>query len=394
MLPQVKAVPTAFSGTLRSLQGEGKRRRWLAWAMVGLLIAWAAWMALARITVYEVATQARLEVNQSAHAVAAPVEGRVVRTSLAIGREVNEGDVLLVLDAQLLEREMEEHRVRRAALRDQIGALEQELLAGERRVELLAQARQYALQESKELLAKSQAEVRLYQSKVQRFRSLASQDAASLDELEEAEASLEGSRATVNSLTVGSQRIRLDREAEISTGLATTAQLRSRITQLQGEIAVEGAKVRLLEEAIALRTIRSPVGGRIGQVAEVRAGSVVRPAQQIATVVPTGEPRAVAQFPASAVGRLQPGQHARLRFDRFPWTQYGSLPAVVTDVGNEAQDGRIRVEFAVEPVPDSAIPLEHGLSGTAEVEIERASPLNLVLRAVGECLRSRQAPHR
>jgi membrane fusion protein (multidrug efflux system) len=136
------------------------------------------------------------------------------------------------------------------------------------------------------------------------------------------------------------------------------------------------------------------VAGRVGEAAEFRVGSVVRPADRLGAIVPTGEPRGVALFPAAAVGRIRPGQVARLRLDGFPWAQYGTLPATVTDVGNEPTSGLIRVEFALAPDPDSAIVVEHGLPGSAEVEVEHVSPAVLVLRAAGQYVAGRRTSDR
>ena len=68
------------------------------------------------------------------------------------------------------------------------------------------------------------------------------------------------------------------------------------------------------------------------------------------------------------VGRLKPGQPARLRLAGFPWTQYGVVPARVGDVGTEPQDGLIRGELRLEPRPTSVIPLEHGLTAIPVVD--------------------------
>jgi membrane fusion protein (multidrug efflux system) len=97
-------------------------------------------------------------------------------------------------------------------------------------------------------------------------------------------------------------------------------------------------------------------------------------------------------FPAAAVERIRPEQPARLRLHGFPWTQYGTVPARVTDVGNEASGGLIRVELALRPDPRSSIPVAHGLPGTAEVEVERVTPAVLVLRAAGRYLVARRTP--
>ena len=104
-------------------------------------------------------------------------------------------------------------------------------------------------------------------------------------------------------------------------------------------------------------------------------------------MVPAGGLRVVADFPpASAVGRIRPGQTAQVRLTGFPSAQYGVLPAVVSRVAAEARDGTIRVELAARPGQRSHLPLQHGLPGTVEVEVDRLSPAALVLRTVGKLL--------
>jgi membrane fusion protein (multidrug efflux system) len=160
-----------------------------------------------------------------------------------------------------------------------------------------------------------------------------------------------------------------------------------------GEQATERAAIGRLEHEVALRTLRAPVSGRLGEVAEVHAGSVVQAAERLGAIVPEGEPRAVAWFPLAVSGRIRPGQPARLRLQAFPWTQYGTLAATVAEVGNEARGGLIRVELALASrLTASAIPVGHGLSGSAEVAVERVSPAVLVLRAAGQLTTTRPTP--
>jgi membrane fusion protein (multidrug efflux system) len=133
------------------------------------------------------------------------------------------------------------------------------------------------------------------------------------------------------------------------------------------------------------------VAGQLGEVRPVRAGTVVRPGEQLATVVPAGPPRIVAWFPVSTLGRIQAGQAARLRLEGFAWTYYGTLPAPVSDTGSEAGAGLFRVELGLEPDEWSLIPREHGLVGTAEVAVEKVSPAVLALRTAGHLLARRPA---
>ena len=76
-------------------------------------------------------------------------------------------------------------------------------------------------------------------------------------------------------------------------------------------------------------------------------------------------------FPPAVLGRIQPGQPARLRLDGFPWMQYGAVSATVASVASEVRDGWVRVELAVRPDAAPPIPLQH------------VSPATLLLRTAG-----------
>jgi membrane fusion protein (multidrug efflux system) len=186
-------------------------------------------------------------------------------------------------------------------------------------------------------------------------------------------------------------RIELDRLVQESDRKARLAKLEREAVELESDATIAESTIHRLEHDIALRSIRAPVSGRIGEALEFREGSVVRPAEKLGAIIPLGRPRAVAFFPAAVVGRILPNQPARLRLAGFPWTQYGTIPARVADVGNEASAGMVRVELTLSERFSSAIPLEHGLPGSAEVEVERTSPATMVLRAAGQFLTAKRA---
>lgn len=107
-----RAAPT-FSRYMRSLGADNQRRTLLglvvAFAVLG---AWGAWLFLARVTLYEVTTEARLEDEQAGYTVEAATAGRVVNTRLALGREVKAGDVLAELDTDEQQHRLEEEQAR------------------------------------------------------------------------------------------------------------------------------------------------------------------------------------------------------------------------------------------------------------------------------------------
>jgi multidrug resistance efflux pump len=158
------------------------------------------------------------------------------------------------------------------------------------------------------------------------------------------------------------------------------------VNRLSGLKLRIGATVDRLRSEMELRRVFASEDGIIGEVANLRAGTVIQEGQQLGTIVPEGALKVTAQFdPAVALGRIHVGQTARVRLDGFPWTQFGSVPAVVSKVANEVRDGYVRVDLT--PAEFPRVPLQHGLPGKVEIEIEKISPANLLLRVTGQSLR-------
>jgi membrane fusion protein (multidrug efflux system) len=108
--------------------------------------------------------------------------------------------------------------------------------------------------------------------------------------------------------------------------------------------------------------------------------------QKLATLVPESRIRIAAFFkPEDAVGRVKVGQAAILRVDNFPWTQYGTVNAHVVRVGSEPREGTVRVELEVSE-PNPAIPVVYGLTAVSDIQVERVTPLQLLLRTLGKHL--------
>src|SRR5262249_28796699 len=92
------------------------------------------WFFRAKITLIENSESARLEVDRAAHAVDAPVSGRIVFSRLSIGAEVEEGEVLMELDGEPERRRLQEARTRLATIGPQITALRRSVAAEERTI--------------------------------------------------------------------------------------------------------------------------------------------------------------------------------------------------------------------------------------------------------------------
>jgi multidrug resistance efflux pump len=202
-------------------------------------------------------------------------------------------------------------------------------------------------------------------------------------ELEQRQAATEAMRLAVGRIAAGSRLEASDRQVEVGS-------LQRQLAALEGEVRVTEADAARLEHEIDRRTVRAGVDGEVAELSTLATGSVVKEGDRLGTVLPHGRLRAVAEVPArEALGVVHVGQIGRLRLAGLPWAQHGTVGAVVTRVASEIREGRLRVEL--ELAEGSRLPLQHGLPGTVEIEVERASPALLLLRSAGKAL-ERPAP--
>src|SRR5947207_7553234 len=244
---------------------DASGRAALVTALVGLalLAGWAAWFVLARVSVYELSRTARVEVETASHEIDAPVAGRVVRSGLGLGRAVNAGDVLLELEADRyrLEREAELTRLRVVA--PQIEALRRELAEEEVAVRgegLLAAA---SAQEERARQRASEALAKLKAGEQSQLEELRKSEAASALETARTAAEAQQHLAESEAHVAAIGRLGSEKGLRLAARRSNIARLEQDVARLDGERQVSEARVRLLDQEIALRTVRAPISGRI-----------------------------------------------------------------------------------------------------------------------------------
>jgi multidrug resistance efflux pump len=381
-------MPTPFSRTARSLNADTYRRSTFALLItVALLGAWIAWLFAARVAIYETTDQARLEVDNAVHPIESPIFGRVVATNLIMGREVQAGDVLVELDAQAQRLQLNEEESQVTALSSQLDVLRGEATTQNRSLNQTREGTPLALAEAQARQQEAETAARQAAEEARRMARLHKDGLISELILLRAQAEAEKTRWVADALQLAVRRLGKDQETKETDRQVGIEVLKRQAANMEGEITTKKATIERLKYEIARRVIRAAAAGRLGEVGELKAGSVVHEGQKLGAIVPSGTLRVVAEFiPSVALGRIHPGQAARVRLEGFPWTEYGGISATVANVASEPREGRVRVEMLVHADPASAIPLQHGLPGTVEVEVERASPAVLLLRAAGRRL--------
>ena len=381
-------MSTSFIRSRQSLESGGSRRPvTILLLAISLLGGWTAWAFLARVSVYKVSNAAHLEVIKAEHPVSAPVKGRVIATSLRLGRYVERGEGLGELVARTEQLQIDEQRTKQDALLEQIEVLRSDIDTQEKALVHDTQASQAALAEARANHRKAEATAEVDRVSAERYARI---DADHTDDHERrvTDAEAIGSQAESDATSSAVERIAAELETRKQDRRSSIELQRTQLLKAQGESKAIAANINRLEYEIYRHTIRATVSGSIGSVNALREGSVVEEGQILGTIVPEGDLQIVADFPPAAVfGRIHTGQSARLRLDGFPWSQYGSVEGIVTCVGSAAHDGRVRVELAmVAPESNPLIPKEHGLPGTLEIEVDRVSPVTLMLRAAGRRL--------
>lgn len=371
-----------FSRTFAALRPDRASEALLAGTVaIALLIAWTVWMFKAQVAVYRTCTQARLEVSPGPTRVAASVAGTVLAVHLTVGAAVTASEILLELDATAERIALERSRGQLAALEPEVASVARELAAEAAAGLSGTVADSAALRETAARERAAEAGFRLAEEEEVRVRKLVEGASTPAAALSRAVGDLRERRATHEAFAHERAVIEAERRQRESIRRARREQLERLRVELEASLAATRADLARLTYEVERRTVRAPVAGSLGEVASLRPGSVVAAGSVIATLVPNGVLQVIAMYQPAAIGRIAPGQRAQLRLDGFPWTHYGTVGAHVLRVGNELREGVFRVELAL--APSQRIPLHHGMTGAVDVEIERASPYALLVRAVG-----------
>lgn len=379
-------MATGFTRTLRSLSSD--TASWLnagyllTITLVGVSLIWGA---MARVKLYEVTSAARLEVDRAVYPVQAPVGGKIAKTHLRVSQEVREGEVLVELDSSIALLQRQEEEARLAAYQQEITGLEAQIESGQLAQSEGLRAASIAALEAQAAVRQSKAPAALAVLEENRLRQLKEAGLIADREYDRSRAMLQQSQAAEARDQITVARVEQEHRVLDTSRTEHLKELWTDVARLKGQVQTSEAIIARLTNDIRTLAIRSPVDGRLGEIASVAAGTVLRPGDRVATVIPSGSHIVVAQYPPqAALGRIKPGQPAQIRLLGFPWTRYGTLATHVHRVASEIRDGSVRVELTVDNPRQSQIPLEHGLPGSAEIEVEKVAPLALLIRHVGQ----------
>ncbi|MBC7912189.1 MAG: HlyD family efflux transporter periplasmic adaptor subunit [Pyrinomonadaceae bacterium] len=172
------------------------------------------------------------------------------------------------------------------------------------------------------------------------------------------------------------------RQLMVNRPVAETLEQQNRIGRLQSEIA--GAELSLQQT-----TLTAPVSGVITTLDVRGSGAVLQAGQTIATIAPSGARLVVeTQVPNKDIAFIEAGLPVKLKFDAFPFQEYGVIDGTVIAVSPDAQTDKESGSFykvTIAPQQTDVVakgkklPLRSGLVVSADIVTERKSILSLII---------------
>ena len=348
--------------------------RTVTWSLIGTTVFGVAWLALARTEEIVVAA-GQLEPIGSVQDIQMPVGGVVQEILVDEGQSVTAGQVLIKLDTEASEQQRRSLETTIKLKQEQLGLKKQE----KRRYIQVNNEEVQMLENNLEL----QSEIK------DRFEDLEEAGAASELQYLSQQNTVEETRGRL----MQTKADRLRQEAQLDQQMA---QLNTELADLQS---------RLAEARVTLRyqQLKSPVDGVVFDLQPTSAGFTAQSTQTVMKVVPYGSLEAKVEVPSNKIGfvKLPPGcpqdesacMRADISIDSYPSTDFGVLEGRVTRIGSDAlqpdpQEQRQELSFPVTVQLDqqslelksgSKLPLQVGMSLTANIKLRKVSYLQLLL---------------
>ena len=350
--------------------------RSLTWGLIstsGLAITWLAFAYTEEIII----VRGKLEPIGDVKIINIPSGGVVKNILVKNGEEVSKDQILLVLDNEILHKNVD-------SLENQIKQKKAQLeLKKEEKIKLID------LYTSKLRFLKNEFDLK--EDIKNRFKELFEEGALSelnyLEKISEIN-SLEG-EIVENDINLKRQSLILSQEIK---------QIESEISELE----VKGLEAEVL---LGYKSIKSPVSGMVFDMKPKNIGFVAQSNYSIMKIVPFNKLEADVEIPSSKIGFIKIGMPVDISIDSFPANDFAPLEGIVESIGSDVLDlngqeknkeyffpGSIKLKSQSLLLKNgNELPLQVGMSLQANIKLRKVSYLKLLLgsfRDKTESLRS------
>lgn len=166
----------------------------------------------------------------------------------------------------------------------------------------------------------------------------------------------------------------------------------TQITTLQTEIKQSESQIAAKDIELKQRVFKAPESGTVFGLPDKGVGAVVQPGELIAEIAPQGSTLILkAQMPTAESGALQEGMEVKLKFDAYPFQDYGVVEGKLirkspTSKVTETAQGQVtNFELKIElnqsciSTKSQCLELKPGDTATAEVIVRRRKIIDFIL---------------
>ena len=166
--------------------------------------------------------------------------------------------------------------------------------------------------------------------------------------------------------------------------------LQGQLDLLKSQIAQTTTQLKSLDIQLQQRTVRSPIDGMIFELPVTKPGQVLQSGQRIARIAPKGKEMVIkAQMPSSETGFLKVGMPVKVKFDAYPFQEYGIAKGNVKWISPDSKEAKqggaeiYELEISLDKPyienDNKRIKLTPGQSATAEVIVRQRQVIDLLL---------------
>jgi hemolysin D len=395
-------------------------KRVLIWVILAIVACTSAWSYFGRV---EIVAEARGKVIPDGRVkVVQPMEEGIIKAILVEeGQRVKEGQVLIDLDPTIKQADVESNvsslrmqYLDRERLMDELegrnpgeGPLRRErknhveasaeFKAVQGRLRSARESEYRAREESQRLvIAQRESSFTAAEAilvKLERTLSIVSEQESSLKELyrggfasrmewrdkekelcaaqqdlEAQKKQVQNARDSLEEARKGLESLKHERDKSI---LADLVERERTIFSAEGEVTK--ARKRFEYEKLV-----SPVSGTVHGLATYTIGGIVKPAQDVVSIVPDGTPLIVEVMVQNKdIGFVKVGQETEVKLDTFPFQKYGTIRGKVIHLSPDAVEDeklgpvyrmRSSMEKKTMPVEGREVPVTPGMSASVEVK--------------------------
>jgi len=343
------------------------------WTLVGTAGFAIGWLAIAKTDEVVVAT-GKLEPLGSVKPIQMPMGGVVEDILVKEGELVKANQVLLRLDTEADE--------------DRRDTLAQTIKLKQEQLELKQQERTQYLELNSTEQRVLEENLVLQRELLDRYQNLAEQGASP-------EIQLLQQKDRVQQVLGQLQQLKVDRRRQQAQQDQQIQSLKSELAELRSQRTGQVVKLRYQE-------IRSPVDGVVFEMKPTATGFVAQGSEPVMTIVPLDTLEARVEVPSDKIGFIYQGQSSDLSIDSYSANDFGILEGVVRKIGSDAlppnpATGQSFYRFPVDIQLKSqslvlkdgqTLPLQVGMSLTANIKLRKVSYLQLILKSFGDSTQS------